>query len=59
MEDRKPTRFEIRLPPALGDAIDEWRRTQPDLPPRATAARRLIEIGLEAAKATDPDTMPR
>jgi len=48
MVDRKPTRFEIRLPPELEDKIDEWRRGQPDLPPRAEAARRLIEAGLKA-----------
>lgn len=51
MPERKPTRFEIRLPPELGDAIDDWRRQQPDLPSRAEAARRLIELGL-AAPAT-------
>jgi hypothetical protein len=48
--ERKPTRFELRLPPELGDEIDEWRRVQPDLPPRAEAARRLIELGLGTAK---------
>ena len=48
--DRKPTRFELRLPPELGDEIDKWRREQADLPPRAEAARRLIELGLDAAK---------
>ena len=48
MENRKPTRFELRLPPELGDEIDRWRRNQPDLPPRAEAARRLIEAGLQA-----------
>jgi hypothetical protein len=48
--ERKPTRFELRLPPELGDEIDNWRRQQPDLPPRAEAARRLIELGLEAAR---------
>jgi hypothetical protein len=52
--ERKPTRFELRLPPELGDAIDEWRRGQSDLPPRAEAARRLIELGLEAAKQQAP-----
>jgi hypothetical protein len=36
---------ELRLPPELEDAIDEWRRRQPDLPPRAEAARRLIDCG--------------
>jgi len=48
--ERKPTRFELRLPPELGDQIDEWRRLQPDLPARAEAARRLIELGLEVSK---------
>lgn len=52
MQGRKPTRFEIRLPPELGDAIDEWRRRQPDLPTRAEAARRLIEAGLAATAET-------
>ena len=46
--ERKPTRFELRLPPELGDEIDAWRRQQPDLPSRAEAARRLIELGLQA-----------
>jgi len=50
MEIRKSTRFELRLPLELGEEIDQWRRGQPDLPPRAEAARRLIEIGLQAAK---------
>jgi hypothetical protein len=49
--DRKPTRFELRLPPQLGDEIDRWRRDQPDLPPRAEAARRLIEHGLKVTEA--------
>jgi metal-responsive CopG/Arc/MetJ family transcriptional regulator len=48
--ERKPTRFELRLPPEMGDEIDEWRRQQADLPSRAEAARRLIQLGLEAAK---------
>jgi hypothetical protein len=51
MDSRKPSRFELRLPPELSDEIDRWRRDQPDLPPRAEAARRLIELGLEAARA--------
>lgn len=48
--ERKPTRFELRLPPELSDEIDDWRRKETDLPPRAEAARRLIELGLETAK---------
>lgn len=53
--ERKPTRFELRLPPELSDEIDDWRRKQPDLPPRAEAGRRLIELGLETAN-TDGST---
>lgn len=53
--ERKPSRFELRLPPELGDQIDEWRRLQPDLPARAEAARRLIELGLEATKEKAKD----
>jgi hypothetical protein len=30
--------------------LDEWRRAQSDLPTRPEAIRRLIELGLEAAK---------
>jgi len=30
--------------------LDDWRRTQQDIPPRAEAARRLIVRGLEADK---------
>jgi len=47
--EQKPIRFEIRLQPRLGNRIDDWRRQQRDLPSRAEAARRLIEIGLESA----------
>ena len=45
-EGRKPTRFELRLPASMAAAIDAWRRQQVDLPNRAEAARRLIELGL-------------
>jgi hypothetical protein len=30
------------------EAIDEWRRYQPDLPSRTEAIRRLVELGLKA-----------
>ncbi len=42
-------RVEIRLSPSLITTIDEWRRQVSDLPPRAEAVVRLVEIGLEAA----------
>jgi predicted DNA-binding protein len=48
--ERKPSRFELRLPPDLEDRIDNWRRHEPDLPPRAEAARRLIVAGLTPGK---------
>lgn len=41
-------RVEIRLGPDLIEAIDAWRRHMPDLPPRAEAIVRLVEIGLAA-----------
>lgn len=47
-KDRRPTRFEIRLPPELADKIDNWRKEQERLPNRAEAARKLIEAGLQA-----------
>jgi hypothetical protein len=37
----------LRLGEALQAQIDEWRRWEPDLPPRAEAVRRLLEIGLD------------
>jgi hypothetical protein len=53
----KPIRLDIMPSRDLRDAIDRWRRQQPDLPPRAEAARRLIEAGLkaESRKKERPD----
>jgi hypothetical protein len=42
-------RVEIRLSQSLVAAVDEWRRHQPDLPPRAEAVVRLVEMSLETA----------
>ena len=47
----KSERFEMRLELEAVAAIDEWRRKQPDLPSRAEAVRRLIELGLKAKGA--------
>jgi hypothetical protein len=47
-------RFEIRLPAELVEGIDRWGCEQPDLPTRAEAARRLIEIGLAAIALNAP-----
>jgi len=38
----------VRCQDAMLADIDDWRRKQPDLPTRATAIRRLAELGLKA-----------
>jgi hypothetical protein len=48
--DEKTERFEMRVPASFLKVVDEWRRKQPELPSRAEAIRRLVEIGLKAKK---------
>ena len=43
--------YQMRVTDEFLRTIDEWRRQQPDIPPRAEAIRRLIELGLQASKA--------
>lgn len=35
-------------------AIDEWRKTQPDLPTRPEAVRRLVELGMSEEFIASP-----
>jgi len=35
--------------------VDEWRRGQTDLPSRAEAIRRMVELASKIKKKTDPD----
>ena len=49
-------RVEIRLSADQVGAVDEWRRQQEDLPPRAEAIVRLMEMSLEGAKPGKPKT---
>jgi uncharacterized protein len=42
----KTERLELRCDHEFLAKVDEWRRGQPDLPPRATAVRQLVEIAL-------------
>lgn len=42
-------RFEMRLDPAILDAVDQWREDQADRPSRSEAVRRLVETGLTVA----------
>jgi uncharacterized protein len=51
-------RFEMRAAPELLSRIDEWRRHQSDLPSRAEAIRRLIELGLSASESDPPPERP-
>jgi hypothetical protein len=46
--DEKTERFEMRVPASFLKMIDDWRRKQDDLPSRAAAIRRVIELGLKA-----------
>jgi len=52
--DEKTERFEMRVPTSFLAAIDQWRRKQPDLPARAEAIRRLVELGLAGSRPMRP-----
>ena len=39
-------RYEMRVPAEWLERIDGWRRTQDDLPSRAEAIRRLVDLAL-------------
>lgn len=45
----KTERLELRVNDEFLAAVDNWRRNQPDLPPRAEAIRRLVFEALEKA----------
>ena len=49
------TRFQAELL----DAIDEWRKAQPDLPTRPEAVRRLVGIGMKNNVPTNHNLTPR
>ena len=42
----KLERFEMRATAEFLEAVDEWRRKQPDIPNRSEAIRRLVEKAL-------------
>jgi metal-responsive CopG/Arc/MetJ family transcriptional regulator len=46
--DEKAERFEMRVTKSFLQSIDDWRRRQEDLPTRAEAIRRLVELGIRA-----------
>jgi hypothetical protein len=49
MTEEQTERFQMRVSPSFLKTVDEWRRKQPDLPSRAEAIRRLVELGLSPA----------
>lgn len=40
-------RFEMLAPPEWLEMVDDWRRRQKDLPSRAEAIRRLVDLALD------------
>lgn len=48
MTELKTIRFQMVISPAQIAAIDGWRKGQNDLPSRSEAARRLMNVGIEA-----------
>lgn len=49
MAETASTRFEMRAGNDWLRKLDGWRRDQADLPPRAEAIRRLVELGLQVS----------
>ena len=48
--DDEIQRLNMVAPTSWVKKIDDWRRREPDLPNLSEAIRRLVELGLEAAK---------
>ena len=46
----KTQRFEMRVDVEMMAKIDKWRRGQTDIPSRAEAIRRLVEMALKAKR---------
>jgi hypothetical protein len=52
-------RIEVRLSPSQIAAVEDWRRHQPEIPPRAVAIVQLMEAGLAAAGRRKPKPEPK
>jgi hypothetical protein len=48
--DEQTERFQMRVSKGFLHTLDEWRRAQEDLPSRAEAIRRAVEMAAAAAK---------
>jgi hypothetical protein len=47
--------FQMRVSEQFLRMVDDWRRTQPDLPSRAEAIRRLVELATKINTKSDTD----
>ena len=53
-------KFQMRVNEELMEALNDWRRKQPDIPSRTEAIRRLVLRGIEAdAKAEAEAAAPK
>ena len=50
--------FQMRASEEFLAKVDDWRRAQPDIPGRAEAIRRLVEIALSAKPKAKVSTKP-
>jgi len=48
MDEDEVRPYQIRLSASFWKKVDEWRRQQEEIPPRAEAIRRLVDAGLAA-----------
>ena len=48
--DDEIQRLNMVVPASWAKKVDDWRRKEPDLPNLSEAIRRLVELGLDAAK---------
>lgn len=49
-KDREQTeRFQMRVSKGFFRTVDDWRRKQPDMPSRAEAIRRMVDLASEQA----------
>ena len=47
--------FPIRVSASFVRMVDDWRRGQIDVPSRAEAIRRMVELAVSAEKKSDSD----
>ena len=52
-------RFELRVSSEFLKIVDDWRRHEPDIPSRAEAIRRLVEIGAQSKGGVRVREKPR